>query len=90
MNEHISFSGLIENILCLGTVNKKGVNHIGCLVHKCFHVSIPRPAEKTNEEWLGTLVNIGDQVTFCVEVCDFTGSLPYIRGRIINFRYVFV
>jgi hypothetical protein len=29
-------------------------------------------------------------VTFCVEMCDFTGSLPYIRGRLINSRYVFV
>jgi hypothetical protein len=90
MNEHTSYSGVTENSLCLGTVNKKGVNHIGCLVHKCFHVSIPRPTEKTNEEWLGTSVNIGDVVTFCVEVCDFTGSLPYIRGRLINIRYAFV
>jgi hypothetical protein len=90
MNELTSFSVLIENILCLGTVNKRSVNHIGCLVHKCYHVSIPKPAEKTSDEWLGTLVNIGDQVTFCVEMCDFTGSLPYIRGRLINSRYVFV
>jgi hypothetical protein len=84
----MSFSGLIENILCLGIVNQKCVNHIGCLVHKYFHVTIQRPPEET--EWLGTSVNIGDQVTFCVEVCDFTGSLPYIRGKLINLRYVFV
>jgi hypothetical protein len=85
MNEHVSFSGLIENILIcvLGIVNKKGVNHISCLVHKYFHVAIPRPTEETS-------VHIGDQVTFIVEVCDFTGSLPYIRGKLINLRYAFV
>jgi DNA-directed RNA polymerase I subunit RPA43 len=72
--------------LCSGIVNKKSVDHIGCLVHKCFHVSIPRSAEEADEEWLGSALNIGDQVTFTVEVCDFTGSLPYIRGKLIDLR----
>ena len=74
----------------LGIVNKNGVNHIGCMVHKCFYIAIPRPTEETDEEWLGTSVNIGDQVTFSVEECDFTESLPYIRGKLINLRYAFV
>jgi len=55
------------------------VDHIVCLVHKCFHVAIRRPTEETDDEWLGTLVNIGDQVTVRVEVCDFTGSLHAFR-----------
>jgi hypothetical protein len=71
----------------IGIVNKKGADHIGCLVHKCFHVSIPRSIEETDEEWPGTSVNIGDQVTFVVEACDFTGSLPYIRGKLMGSRY---
>ena len=69
---------------------KEGVDHIVCLVHKCFHVVIPRPTEETDEEWLGTLVNIGDQVTFRVEVGDFTGNFPYIQGKLTSLRYAFV
>jgi len=76
--------------LFLGIVNKKGVDYVGCLVHKCFHVAIPGPTEETDEEWLGTLVNIGDQVTLTAEVCDFTGNLPYIQGKLINLCYAFV
>jgi hypothetical protein len=53
-------------------------------------VSIPRSTEETDEEWLGTSVNIGDQVTFTVEMCDFTGSLPYIRGKLLDSRYAFI
>lgn len=73
-----------------GVVNKKGVDHIGCLVHKCFHIAIPRSTEEADGDWLGTSVNIGDMVTFRVEECDFTGSLPYIQGKLINSRYAFI
>jgi len=66
------------------------VSHISCLVHKCFYVVILRPTEETDEEWPGTSVNEGDQVTFSVEACDFTGSLSYMRGKLINLRYAFV
>jgi len=71
-------------------VIKKAVDHTVCLDYKCFHVAIPRPTEETDEETLGSLVNIGDRVTFRVEECDFTGSLPYIWGRLIDLRYPFV
>jgi len=67
-------------------VTKKAVDHIVCLVHKFFHVALPRPTEETNGEWLGTLANTGDRVTFKVEVCDFTGSLPDIRGKNNRFK----
>jgi len=42
------------------------VDHIVCLVYKCFYVAILRPTEETNEKWLGTLLNIGSRVTFRV------------------------
>jgi len=71
-------------------VIKKAVDHIVCLVHKCFHVDIPTPTEEKDEEWLGSLVNIGDMVTFRVEKCDFTGSFPYMWGKLIELRYAFV
>lgn len=71
-------------------VIKKTVDYIVCLVHKCFHVAIPRPTEETDAEWLRTLVNGGDRVTFTVEECDYTGSPPDIQGKIIDIRYGFV
>ena len=69
---------------------KKAVDHIVCLAHKCFHVTVPRPIVETNEVWIGSLVNVGEGVTFRVEVCDFTGSLPYIRGKLRGLRYAHV
>jgi hypothetical protein len=71
-------------------VIKKAVDHIVCLAHKCFHVNIPRPIKEAGEIWLGYLVTIGDRVTFRVEECDFTGSLPWIWGKLIDIRYAFV
>jgi hypothetical protein len=59
-------------------------------VHKYFHVKIPRPTGEKKEEWLGSSMNIGDRVTFKVKVCDLTGSLPRISGKLINLRYAFV
>ena len=73
-------------IIIVGIVNKKSADHIGCLVHKFFNVSIPRPANETRENWIGTLVEIGYQVTFVLKVCDFTGNLPYMRGVILSSR----
>jgi hypothetical protein len=67
---------------------QKDVDQIVCVVHKCFPVVIPRPTEETGEEWLGPLLNIGEQVTFKMEVCDFTGTLPYFQGRLIRYAYV--
>jgi hypothetical protein len=68
-------------------VIKKAVDHIVCLVHKCSLVDIARPTEET-DVLLGSLVNIGNRVTFRVEECDFTGSLPYIWGKLRDLRYV--
>jgi hypothetical protein len=71
-------------------VIQKGVDHFFCVVHKYFYVAIPRPDEETEEEWLGTSVNIGDQVTFRVLVVDFTSNVPHIQGKLFSFRYAFV
>jgi len=65
-----------------GIANKKSEGHIGCLIHKLFNVTIPRPKEVLTDEWDGNSVNIGDQVTFRIDSVDLTGHLPYIRGSI--------
>jgi DNA-directed RNA polymerase I subunit RPA43 len=78
------------NVGCilLGTVITKGVDIIVCLVHKSFYVNILRPTEETDEEWLGMSVNIGDEVSFIVEVSEVLGNLQYIHGKLISSQYL--
>ena len=63
-----------------GTVNKKGLDHIGLLVHKAFNVSIPK--EDGDEDWPGDDLAIGQDVRFVVTCLDITSGLPYIRGAL--------
>ncbi|XP_069697755.1 uncharacterized protein Polr1F [Periplaneta americana] len=70
----------------VGIVNKKSSDHIGCLVHKYFNVSLPRPNDELDENWPWSSLNIGDEVTFKINFCDFTGRLPYIRGKLLDVR----
>ncbi|XP_042166177.1 DNA-directed RNA polymerase I subunit RPA43 [Oncorhynchus tshawytscha] len=67
----------------LGTVNKLGVSHVGCLVHGCFNASVPKPAHVTMETWREAGPRIGAELEF--EVCqldtDIVGVL-LIKGRL--------
>ncbi|XP_036144099.1 DNA-directed RNA polymerase I subunit RPA43-like isoform X2 [Monomorium pharaonis] len=47
-----------------GIVNKKGLDHIVVLVHKIYTISIPKPDDI--EEWLGDLMEIGQEVKCCM------------------------
>ncbi|XP_047112997.1 titin homolog [Schistocerca piceifrons] len=67
-----------------GIVNKRSADHVGCLVHKAFNVSIPRPECETDGDWQGYYVEIGQEVTFRVESLDLTGSLPYMLGCLLD------
>ncbi|OAD53725.1 DNA-directed RNA polymerase I subunit RPA43 [Eufriesea mexicana] len=61
-----------------GIVNKKGLGHIGILVHKAFNVSISKPDDEEN--WPGDDLEIGQEVRFSITLLDFTSKLPFIRG----------
>ncbi|CAL7935897.1 unnamed protein product [Xylocopa violacea] len=61
-----------------GIVNKKGLDHIGILVHKAFNVSIPKTDDEEN--WVGDDLEIGQEVRFAVTILDFASKLPFIRG----------
>nr|XP_034176583.1 DNA-directed RNA polymerase I subunit RPA43 [Osmia lignaria] len=61
-----------------GIVSKKGLDHIGVLVHKAFNVSIPKLDDE--EDWVGDNLEIGQEVRFAITHLDFTSKLPYIRG----------
>ncbi|KAK1118960.1 hypothetical protein K0M31_013730 [Melipona bicolor] len=69
-----------------GVVNKKGLDHIGILVHKTFNVSIPKPNDE--EDWPGDKVEIGQEVKFTITVLDFNSKLPFIRGVLNSNDYL--
>ncbi|KYB28290.1 hypothetical protein TcasGA2_TC032634 [Tribolium castaneum] len=64
-----------------GVVHKKTKDHVGCLVHKIFNVSLPKPKK---HEWLGENLNPGSRIQLEITSTNFEGKLPYIKGRIIN------
>ncbi|KOC63019.1 DNA-directed RNA polymerase I subunit RPA43 [Habropoda laboriosa] len=68
-----------------GIVNKKGLDHIGVLIHKTFNVSIPKPDD--DENWSGDNLEIGQEVRFVITLLDFTGKLPFIRGVLNQSNY---
>ncbi|KOX68859.1 DNA-directed RNA polymerase I subunit RPA43 [Melipona quadrifasciata] len=69
-----------------GVVNKKGLDHIGILVHKAFNVSIPKPNDE--EDWPGDNVEIGQEVRFTITLLDFNSKLPFIRGVLNSNDYL--
>ncbi|XP_076646153.1 RNA polymerase I subunit F [Halictus rubicundus] len=69
-----------------GIVNKKGVDHIGVLVHKAFNVSIPKPDD--DENWLGNNLEIDQEVKFVVTLLDLNSKLPFIRGTLDPDNYL--
>lgn len=75
------FQPEIDSIL-EGVIVKKNDHFIGCLVHRVFNISIPKANENN---WSGSYLEIGDNVTFKVIFMDLLGRLPYIRGE-IDFR----
>lgn len=61
-----------------GIVNKKGLDHIVVLVHKTYTISIPKPDD--TEEWLGDMVEIGQEVKCYIKQMDCKSKPPFICG----------
>ncbi|GLG98702.1 DNA-directed RNA polymerase I subunit RPA43, partial [Gryllus bimaculatus] len=72
-----------KDSLLSGVVNKKSRDNIGCLVHDIFNVSIPiEPDEGIDID----NISIGQTLTFCVVVVDFSHPIPFIKGKLIDSR----
>lgn len=65
-----------------GVVNKKSKDHVGCLVHRTFNVSLPKPENCDN--WIGQSAQIGQEIKFEIIFTDLEGRLPYIKGNILS------
>ncbi|XP_007532319.1 DNA-directed RNA polymerase I subunit RPA43 [Erinaceus europaeus] len=67
----------------LGTVNKVSSSHIGCLVHRCFNASIPKPEQMSAEQWQTLEINVGDELEFEVFRLDSDAAGVFcIRGKL--------
>lgn len=65
-----------------GVITKISKDHVACLVHKTFTISLPKPENAIS--WIGNKSQIGQEVQFTIVEAVFEGSLPYIRGNIIS------
>ncbi|XP_071545346.1 uncharacterized protein [Panulirus ornatus] len=75
------FSPEVGSIL-EGVVKKRTVNHIGCLVHGMFNVSVPRPVDISVDEWCGTVAEEGDPVKLTITHINMKNFLPYIVAKL--------
>lgn len=74
------FTPEVDAILS-GIVNKKSKDHLGCLVHNIFNVSIPKPSNC--EEWIGDFAKLKQEIQFKITFIKLKSRLPYIRGEIM-------
>lgn len=61
-----------------GVVNKISGDHVGCLVHRVFNISVPKQDE--GDDWVGYLVEIGQEIVLRVTYVNLDARLPYIRA----------
>ncbi|XP_057368972.1 neurofilament heavy polypeptide-like [Daphnia carinata] len=68
----------------VGIVNRISVDHIGCLVHGLFNISLPKPFNIASESWLGKPAKLLDKVKFSITKVDLYSIVPYIEGKIVE------
>ncbi|KAF0724218.1 protein PF14 0175, partial [Aphis craccivora] len=65
-------------------VNQTSDNHVSCLVHNLFNVSIVRPENEPYDQWSGSKIKKDDKIDVKVLSFDLTKKLPHITGEIIK------
>lgn len=72
------------NYYFLAIVNQTSDNHVSCLVHNLFNVSIVRPEHQPYDQWPGHKVYKDDKINVKVLSFDLTKKLPHITGHIVD------
>lgn len=72
----------------VGVVNKTTKNHVGCLVHTMFNVSIPNPKsdsddQEESDDWKGAALQVGQEVELKVTAIELKSRLPYIKAELM-------
>lgn len=81
--QFISLMNMFHNFF-LAVVNQTSDNHVSCLVHNLFNVSIVRPEHLPCNQWSGSKVKKDDKINVEVLSFDLTKKLPHITGQIID------
>lgn len=71
-------------LLFLAVVNQTSENHVSCLVHNIFNVSIVRPEHQPYNQWSGSQIRKDDKIDVRVLSFDLAKRLPHITGEIVN------
>jgi DNA-directed RNA polymerase I subunit RPA43 len=65
-------------------VNRISIDHIGCLVHGLFNISLPKLFNVHPDNWPGESARLCDKVRFSITKVDLNSIVPYIEGTIIE------
>lgn len=83
-SKYYDYSFIIILLLFLAVVNQTSDNHISCLVHNLFNVSIMRPENQSFNNWSGSKIKKDDKINVKVLSFDHTKKLPHITGDIVD------
>lgn len=65
--------------------NKISNDHVGILVYQRFNISCPRPgSEAKSSKWIGNNVVMHQEVVFKLKEKNFSGRLPFFKGKIME------
>lgn len=77
------------NVIALpGVVKKKSQNHLGCLVHGCFNVTVLRDDHTGKMEWDGARIEEGDEVKLKLVDIQLRSYMPYFKAELDPERWV--
>lgn len=65
-------------------MNQTSDNHVSCLVHNLFNISIVRPEHQPYDKWSGCKIKKDDIINVKVVSFDLTKKLPHITGNIVD------
>ncbi|XP_050409358.1 DNA-directed RNA polymerase I subunit RPA43 [Patella vulgata] len=73
-----------DGCILKGVVNKTSQTHVGCLVHRHFNASIPRPRKYGDGTWKGSQLEQGDEFYFKVTSVSSNNKVLFIQGTLTD------
>ncbi|KAK6191579.1 hypothetical protein SNE40_003231 [Patella caerulea] len=77
-----------DGCILKGVVNKTSPTHVGCLVHRHFNASIPRPRKYRDGTWKGSQLEQGDEFSFKVTSVSSNNKVLFIQGTLTDELYI--